>query len=242
MILTAAGSEVYGTTVDGLGDRDEMGLCFEPPSVVLGLEPFDQHQWRSKPEGERSGPGDLDLTIYGLRKWMRLAVKGNPSILLLLFTPNDRCLTNPLGDQVRAEVPALVRSRSAGKQFLGYLTAQRDRALGLRGGAHVNRPELIEKYGFDTKYAMHMVRLGVMGVEYLKEGTMHLPMQQPMRSWLLDLRQGKVPLEEAIAAANELEAELESLIFNDRSELPWEPSRAAISDWMVDFYRKAWSW
>lgn len=84
------GSTVHGLAVDdGLEDRDEMGVCVEPFDAALSLgEPFEQFIYRSAAEREgrqdaRSSAGDLDLTIYGLRKWIRLALKGNPTILLL---------------------------------------------------------------------------------------------------------------------------------------------------------------
>ena len=35
------------------------------------------------------GLGDLDVVIYSARKWARLALSGNPSVLLLLFVPDD---------------------------------------------------------------------------------------------------------------------------------------------------------
>src|SRR5688572_31106775 len=40
-----------------------------------------------------------------------------------------------------------------------------------------HRPELEEMYGFDTKYAMHMLRLGFQGVELLTTGRLNLPMR-----------------------------------------------------------------
>src|SRR3954451_9240014 len=81
---------LVGSTVHGLGnpatdDRDEMGVCVEPREYVLGLRQFEHFVYRTQPEGEPSGPGDLDLTIYGLRKWCRLAMRGSPTVLLLLF-------------------------------------------------------------------------------------------------------------------------------------------------------------
>jgi hypothetical protein len=81
---------------DGIEDRDEMGICVEPLEEAMALwAPFEQFIYRSAAEREgrenaRSVAGDLDLTIYSLRKWMRLALKGNPTILLLLFTPDDQ--------------------------------------------------------------------------------------------------------------------------------------------------------
>ena len=91
------GSTVHGLNVnDGIEDRDEMGICVEPFEEAMALwAPFEQFIYRSAVEREgrenaRSIAGDLDLTIYSLRKWMRLALKGNPTILLLLFTPDDQ--------------------------------------------------------------------------------------------------------------------------------------------------------
>ncbi len=225
------GSGVHGTAVDGQDDRDEMGICIEPPEYVCGLEAFEQYIFRTQPEGHRSGPGDVDLTIYSVRKWMRLAVQGNPTVLLPLFVSNrDVIVRTELGDELRALAPSIV-SRRAGERFQGYLAAQRDRLLGVRGGKHTNRPELIETYGFDTKYAMHMVRLGVQGVELLETGTISLPIREPWLTWLRDLRQGRRSRTEALEAAADLEARIVALL--DTSPLPADPDMAAVNRWLV---------
>lgn len=79
------GSTVHGLSNPGTGDRDEMGVCVEPPEYVIGLRRFEHCVARTQPEGHPSGPGDVDLTVYGLRKFCRLAAKGNPTVLLLFF-------------------------------------------------------------------------------------------------------------------------------------------------------------
>ena len=176
-----------------------MGLCVEPAEYVSGLQRFEQYVFRTQPDGVRSGPGDLDLIVYSLRKWMRLALTGNPTVLLPLFVPEIEIVRiTGLGHELRANADRIV-SRLAGLRFAGYLRTQRQRML--EGALKVNRPELIEKYGFDTKYAMHMVRLGVQGVELLETGRMTLPIAEPWLTWLRDLRRGKHTQEEAIAAA-----------------------------------------
>ena len=106
------GSTVHGLNVnDGIEDRDEMGVCVEPMQDAMALwSPFEQFIYRSAAEREgrdnaRSTAGDLDLTIYSLRKWMRLALKGNPTILLLLFTPEDQPVhCDSLGSELRSPV------------------------------------------------------------------------------------------------------------------------------------------
>ena len=68
-----------------------MGSCIEPPEYVAGLRVFEQWVYRTQPEGARSGPGDIDRTVFSLRKWCRLALAGNPTVMLLLHIPDDRC-------------------------------------------------------------------------------------------------------------------------------------------------------
>lgn len=96
------GSTVHGLNVnDGIEDRDEMGICVEPLEDAMALwAPFEQFIYRTAVEREgrdnaRSTAGDLDLTICSLRKWARLALKGNPTIMLLLFTPKDQLVYLP---------------------------------------------------------------------------------------------------------------------------------------------------
>jgi predicted nucleotidyltransferase len=231
------GSGLHGTAVDGQDDRDEMGLCVEPGEYVAGLRRFEQYIFRTQPEGVRSGPGDLDLIVYSLRKWMSLALTGNPTILLPLFVPDTEIVRiTELGHELRAHADRIV-SRQAGLRFAGYLRTQRKRMLD--GALRVNRPELIEKYGFDTKYAMHMVRLGVQGVELLETGRMTLPIAEPWLSWLRDLRRGKHTQAEAIAAAADLEDRLDRLV-RGASPLPEQPDRDWANRWLVHAYGSAW--
>jgi uncharacterized protein len=239
------GSTVHGLNVnDGIEDRDEMGICVEPLEDAMSLwDPFEQFIYRSAVEREgrnnaRSTGGDLDLTIYSLRKWARLALKGNPTIMLLLFTPEDQLVfCDDLGAELRALTPQIVSRRVQGP-FLGYLQAQKQRLTGERGQKRIHRPELEEMYGFDTKYAMHMLRLGFQGVELLTTGRLSLPMREPERSFLLDVRRGKVDEAACLSRAGELERELTDLAATSR--LPDEPQEKQIEDWVTDAYRRRW--
>lgn len=108
MILRVqVGSGVHGTAVPGQDDRDEMGLCLEPPQFVTGLArvpngtgglgpsvrfgQYERHTAWDRPGGvaNRSGAGDLDVVIYSARKWARLALARNPTVLLVLFVPDE---------------------------------------------------------------------------------------------------------------------------------------------------------
>jgi uncharacterized protein len=243
------GSGVHGLSIESQDDRDEMGICIEPPEYVIGLRPFDQYIYRTKPEGHRSGPGDLDLTVYSLRKWMRLALAGNPTILLPLFVPDDAIVAmTDLGRELREMAGTVILSRQAGRRFAGYLEAQRRSLLSHDGkGRDVTRPELIEAYGFDTKYCGHMVRLGLQGVELMETGRISLPVPEPWRTWIRDLRVGKHTMAEALDVAADSEQRLLRLTStsplageSDPSPLPFEPNHAEADRWLVSAYQRAW--
>jgi hypothetical protein len=98
ILRVQVGSGVHGTSVAGQDDRDEMGLCLEPPEFVTGLacvpsgisgdepsvrfEQYERHTAWDRPGGlaNRSGAGDLDVIVYSARKWARLALAGNPTV------------------------------------------------------------------------------------------------------------------------------------------------------------------
>jgi hypothetical protein len=68
------GSTIHGLHVAGTDDLDLMGVKLETAAEGCGLaKQFEHHTWRTQPEGQPSGPGDVDLTIYSLRKFVRLA-------------------------------------------------------------------------------------------------------------------------------------------------------------------------
>lgn len=238
------GSQAYGTNVeDGQpSDRDEKGVCIEPLEVFMGFNGFEQFEYRSAVEREghhqaKSQPGDLDLVIYSMHKFLRLALKGNPQIMEMFFI-KKYVYINALGTHLQELAPYVV-SKQAGRAYLGYMQAQRQRLNGERGGKDVNRPELVEKYGFDTKYAMHVVRLGLQGIELLQTGNLVLPLPEEPRRLLLGIRRGELSLPEVLEKAEQLEAELKSLI-NGGSPLPDSPDSAYVEDWMIKRYWNYW--
>ena len=250
ILRTTVGSTLHGLHHGGQDDRDEMSVFVEPPEYLLGLARargirgglygFEHFVERTQPEGVRSGPGDLDLVAYSLRKYVRLALKGHPTILLLLFAPEPMVLVQTdLGRELRALAPAIL-SRRAGRGYLGYLRGQKERLLGARGQKRVNRPELVDAHGYDTKYAMHAARLGYQGLELVESGGLTLPMPEPERSRVMAIRLGERSFDEAVAEIDEVEERLAEAV--ERTSLPPEPDRERVNAFLVDAYRRAWGW
>lgn len=204
ILRCVVGSQMYGLATDN-SDRDEAGIFMETPQEVCGLHSKDVQVYRDKPAGVKSEAGDLDLSMYSLRKFVKLAVKGNPSILQILYSP-EYILLEDTGKRL-IDFRHNFYSHNAGKAFLGYLVAQRMKMTGERSQT-VNRPELVEKYGYDTKFAMQSVRLGLMGLEYMKTKHIQLPMKSYEITLLKSIKAGKVPFEKVLEYINELEKKL----------------------------------
>ncbi len=143
------GSRAFGTN-PASSDNDRMGVCVEPLAEAMGIRRnFEQvvHRTAQDREGRKDAPsraGDTDLTVYSLRKFARLCLDGNPSVLTLLYVPN--ATMNALGSQLRERAPSIA-SKRAGNRFLGYMTQQKMRLLGERGQKNVNRAALVEAHG-----------------------------------------------------------------------------------------------
>jgi hypothetical protein len=237
----SVGSTAHGLHLAGTDDRDEMGIAVEPPERVIGLTEFEQHIHRTAEERLKHNPladqrshgrtppsqaGDLDLTVYSLRKYTRLAANGNPTVQILLFV--KPLFMNRFGRRLRRNAH-LFASKEAGARFLGYLRAQRERLLGQRGQMRVTRTELIKRHGYDTKFAMHAVRLGFQGVEYLQTGHLTLPMDTG-RDFCMAVRLGEVRLPVVIKTIERLEREICVLTYGQDSVPETSPARRDFSN------------
>lgn len=104
VLLTRAGSRAYGIHTP-TSDLDVKGVAIPPVEFVLGLDVFEQ---ADKPvhfederfralltEDERTivAATKLEGSIYDLRKFLKLALEGNPNILDALFCRDEDVLT-----------------------------------------------------------------------------------------------------------------------------------------------------
>jgi uncharacterized protein len=109
--------------------------------------------------------------------------------------------------------------------------------LGQKGQKNIHRAELEEKHGYDTKYAMHVIRLYGEARELMEHGRITLP--RPNRDELIEIRKGKYSL----AEIRELGAQLESaaLMAQATSLLPDKVDRDAISRLLTDAHLRFWN-
>ena len=222
---------VVGSTALGLqtptSDIDLMGIGLETCSEALPVvgQPLENIVTTSP-----------DSTTYTLRKWLSLAVKGNPTILGMLFiTPQ---FSIAVGQELLDLAPAII-SRQCGPAFLGYMRAQRERLAGERGQMRIHRPELISQHGYDVKYAMHALRLGYQGIELMETGRMSYPMTGLTRELLMDVRAGVVPKSSLMSVLSATELLLAEAI--EESSLQAKPDLERIQTWVNTTYLRHWT-
>lgn len=176
-----------------------------------------------------------------LRKWTKLAATGNPTVIMLLFSDDELHVKqiNGFGMLLRRDFPKFL-SRQAGHRFLGYLDGQLQRYLDPDrvDSKHATRPELIEKYGYDTKLSYHALRLAIQGKQLMDHHRIDLPMLDGDREFLLDVRHGHYTREWCIEETYRRIELLKASI--TQSTLPERANRDVISKWMSNLQRAWW--
>lgn len=243
--LVLAGSRLYGIDNEQ-SDYDYVGALVEPERFRIGLDkhhPTGKHAQHGFEQHEFKGD-DYEGSIYSLWKLVEMFGTGNPTVLCLMYA-------TPIRDDFGLCTDAFRRiavSRMAGKRFLAYMAAQRKSMIGQRA-KHVQRLELIEAHGYDTKFAGHLIRLGYQGIEYLTTGHITLPMPEDQRQDVLDIRAGRWTEDDVILKSEVLEACMSVVLGigpdgkpagNSSCSLPDEPDFDALSEWVVSRYNQAW--
>jgi hypothetical protein len=100
------------------------------------------------------------------------------------------------------------------------------------------RGELEEQFGYDTKHAMHLVRLLRMGVEALRDG--EIIVKRPDADELLAIRAGSWTYDEIVKYATEMDEEVRNVWYN-KSELRKKPDIKFAALLLMEVQDLVWS-
>lgn len=169
------GSQAYGLDTDQ-SDFDRYGVFLAPTRSILGIYPIHETLTQTAP----------DSTMHELGKFVRLAIKANPTILDLLYL-EDYEVVHPAG-QMLIDHRSMFLSKTVYKSCGGYARAQAQR-LKNRG----------DSFSSDTrnrtaKHARHCFRLMRQGAELLQTGTMTLKVTNREELFAL----GEMPVDQII--------------------------------------------
>lgn len=157
-LITTTGSRAYGLN-HANSDVDQMGVFIAPTLEVAGLN-WNQHKesWtNTSPEGD-------DLTMHEIGKFLRLTLKGNPTLIELYFIP-DYILITPVGEELRKLAPEVISESTLRPSYYGYAISQ------------YKRVEALDDY--KPKMARHTLRIARQGVELLTTGTTSVRVADP---------------------------------------------------------------
>ena len=100
------------------------------------------------------------------------------------------------------------------------------------------RGEMEEKFGYDTKHAMHLVRLLRMGLEALRDG--EIVVKRPDAEELLAIRNGSWTYEEVVNYAEEMDNEVRNVWYK-KTELPKKPDIKFAAQLLMSVQDMVWS-
>ncbi|MCX7666871.1 MAG: nucleotidyltransferase domain-containing protein [Gemmataceae bacterium] len=237
---TIMGSFAYGVSAD-TSDMDVYGFCIPPKEEIFPhlrgeIEGFGTQKQRFKqyqqhhlkePDALAGKGREYDVTIYNIVDYFQLVMKNNPNMIDSLFTP-EMCVLHitRIGQMVRDRRKIFLH-KGAWHTFKGYAYQQVTKMAGHQRTG--KRKETVEKYGYDVKFAYHVVRLLNEVEQILTEGDLDL---QRNREQLKSIRRGEWSEQQIRDYFAKKESELETLY--QQSSLPYGPDEKKIKQLLLE--------
>ncbi|MEK6238196.1 MAG: nucleotidyltransferase domain-containing protein, partial [Planctomycetales bacterium] len=208
------GSKAFGLA-DESSDDDLRGIYLPPAELHWSMYRL--------PEQLEFDQGDQDEVYWELEKFLKLALKANPSILETLWTPLV-LQSNEIAEELRDLREAFL-SKHVYKTYSGYALSQFRRMA--------NAYEKTQRY--KPKHAMHLIRLMRSGIFALQTGEIRIDVGEH-REDLLRVKAGELSFEEVRAEAHRLIEEFQAAF--ESTQLPDQPDFARADDFLIRSRRK----
>lgn len=179
------GSRAYGLDHDK-SDVDRRGVYLPPADL----------QWSLYGVPEQLEDEASQECLWELEKFIRLALKANPNVLEVLWSPRVEEV-KPIGERL-LEIRGAFLSKLVYSTYNGYVMSQFKKM----------EQDIRQRGRIKWKHAMHMIRLLLSGITVVQEG--HVPVAvSEHRGRLLAIRDGAMPWEELEAWRLGLHAEFD---------------------------------
>lgn len=224
LVEMLGGSHLYGTNT-AESDEDLRGVVYEPLETLLTTEK----------EFEQLVSVTPDTVYYGLKKFCRLALQGNPNIIELLFCPLDLAKFWSEPWQQLYDVRHQFLSQTCYQHYVGYAYGQ----IGLierhmKGDIQrLSHAKFVMAHGYDTKAAAHTMRLLFQCADILRNGDFSPRLEGDQLKAFMNIRGGALTYEEFKRLA-------ETVMFKTaqiESKLPKQPNRKLVNDILFNIYR-----
>jgi len=228
------GSNAYGVSSDN-SDMDIYGFCIPNrniifPDLINGYDTLPKfEQYQEHHIKDLSSNQEFDFSIFNITKYFRLCADGNPNMIDSLFVPR-RCIihSTKVGELVR-ENRKLFLSKKCWHTFKGYAYSQMHKMDIKKPDQKSKRYDSIMKYGYDVKFAYHVVRLLGEVEQILTECDIFL---ERNREQLKSIRRGEWKYSDIKEYFYKKEKELESVYID--SSLPHKPRYDEIRELLIN--------
>lgn len=234
------GSFAYGVSTE-MSDIDLYGFCIPPKDIIfphlrneiIGFDKpqkrFEQFQQHHIIDKSYNPIREYDISIYNIVKYFRLCADNNPNMIDSLFVP-IRCITyiTPVGELIRQNRKIFLH-RGSFHKFRGYAYSQIHKMKIKKPNPESKRFWMYEKYGFDVKFAYHVVRLLDEVHQILTERDIDL---ERNREQLKSIRRGEWSIQDIEEYFQRREKELEK-VYNE-SKIPYKPEEDKIKKLLLN--------
>ena len=231
------GSIAYGVSNES-SDMDIYGFAIPPKDWVFPhlrgevqgfdepgpqFEQMQQHHMLDKSAKNR----EYDLVIYSIIKYFRLLLDNNPNIIDSLFVPRN-CIvySTAVGEMVRGKRHIFLH-KGCWPKFKGYAYSQvhKMRTKTPEG----SRKAMVDEFGYDVKFAYHVVRLLNEVEQILVEGDLDLGRNKEQ---LKSIRRSEWSQKSVEDYFVDKEKQLEAVYL--KSKLPVKPDKPAVKTLLLE--------
>ena len=139
----------------------------------------------------------------------------------------------------REDLPPVVMIVKFNKEVFKEMKEKHTNYWTWKNNRNESRSELEEQHGYDTKHAMHLVRLLRMGQEALETG--QIIVKRPDAEELLAIRHGSMTYEEILEYATDMDDAIRNKLYKT-TDLPKKPDLKKVAQLLMDTQFKVWDW
>lgn len=207
------------TSID---DKDVMAVCIPDQNYYFALKEYGSRGTREIKQHE------WDIVVYEWKKFIFLLRQGNPNVLSMLWLDPKHYIKLGEAGHKLIEARQLFVGKHVYRSFSGYAHAQLYKMthLAFEGYMGKKRKTLVQKFGYDTKNAAHLIRLLRMAIEFLNDGRLYVERHDATQ--LLQIKRGEWELEKVKEEADRLFKMADDAFL--KSTLPVEPDLDKINE------------
>lgn len=235
-MVTLMGSRAYKTSTPE-SDYDYYGFLIPPieyifPHTAGVIEGFGKNNYlfnQFQAHHLNNDEEEIDISIYNITTYFKLCMDGNPNMIDSLFTDDSSVVfVDSIGEWVRKN-KKLFLSQKCYHTFRGMAFSHISR---LKNRERIGkRAEIINKYGYDTKDASHIIRLLFELKEILFRGELTLGKDSAIVN---EIKNGIWSKQEVVDFFEKEMDKIESDMNKVGCVVPYSPDETVIRELLID--------